>query len=120
MAFSFLDRLRSFRYAFAGLWWLLKSQRNAWIHLAATIAVMAAGFALHVSRADWCWLTIAVVMVWAGEAFNTAVESLADALHPEKHPLIGKAKDAGAGAVLICAIGAALIGYLVFAPHLAG
>lgn len=71
-----------------------------------------------VSAADWCWLVIAMVAVWSAECFNTALEALADALSPEIHPLVKKAKDAAAGAVLVAAIGAAVIGLLVFWPYL--
>lgn len=117
--FNLSDRLKSFRYAFSGLRVLLKSQHNAWIHLTAAAGIIALGFILQISRPDWCRLTIAIVMVLAAEAFNTALEFLADALHPEQHPLIGKAKDAAAGAVLLTAIGAAVIGLLTLGPYFA-
>lgn len=118
MRFSIIDRLASFRFALAGIGTVLKSQHNAWIHLIATGVVVVLGFLLGVDRSVWCWVVVAIVMVWTAEAFNTALEFLADALHPEHHPKVGKAKDAAAGAVLISAIGAAVIGLLVFIPHL--
>jgi diacylglycerol kinase (ATP) len=62
--------------------------------------------------------TAAIILVWSAEAFNTALEELADALHPERDPGIGRAKDVAAAAVLIAALGAAVIGMLVFVPHL--
>ena len=66
------------------------------------------------------WIIVAITLVWCAEAFNTALEQLADALHPENHPGIGRAKDVAAAAVLIAAVGAAVIGMLVFVPHFAG
>ncbi|MDF7822557.1 diacylglycerol kinase family protein [Pontiellaceae bacterium B12227] len=118
-SFLLSERLRSFRYAFNGLWVLLKTQHNAWIHLIATVAVIGAGFFFGIRRDEWCWLVIAIAGVWTAEAFNTALEFLADAVHPEKHPLVGKAKDAAAGAVLISAIGSVAIGLLIFGSYVA-
>lgn len=110
---------KRFAYAAQGVVFLLRTQANARIHLLATVAVCAAGAALGLGRAEWLWIVVAIVLVWSAEAFNTALECLADALHPEQHPGIGRAKDVAAAAVLIAAVGAALIGLLVFAPHLA-
>ena len=109
-------RLRSFGYAIRGVGTMLRSQRNAWIHALATLAVLAAGLALGISVNDWKWLVLAMVSVWGAEALNTALEFLADAAKPEFHPLVKQAKDVAAGAVLIAAIGAATIGALVFIP----
>lgn len=116
--FSFTARLHSFRYALAGLRTLLLTQHNAWIHAVATVLVVAAGLALGLSLAEWCWLVLAMTLVWMAEAFNTALEFLADAVTQEFHPLILQAKDVAASAVLIAAIGALVIGLLVFGPHL--
>ena len=116
-SFSIAARLRSFRYAFAGIAVVLRSQHNAWIHALATVAVVVAGFWLKVAAADWCWLVLAIAAVWVAECMNTAIEFLADLVSPEIHPLIKKAKDAAAGAVLIAAIAAAIVGVLVFWPY---
>jgi diacylglycerol kinase (ATP) len=67
---------------------------------------------------EWCWMTLAIIGVWLAEALNTAIEFLTDLVSPEFHPLAGKAKDVAAGAVLIAAIGAVVIGMFVFGPHL--
>jgi len=112
-------RVRSFGYAFRGIWTMLRNQRNAWIHALATGLVVGAGLALHLSADDWKWLVLAMVSVWGAEALNTALELLADAAKPEFHPLVKQAKDVAAGAVLIAAIGAAIIGALVLGPPLA-
>ncbi|MDZ4076279.1 MAG: diacylglycerol kinase family protein [Hylemonella sp.] len=116
--FSFTARLHSFRYALAGLRTLLLTQHNAWLHAAATVLVTGAGLYFGLSLAEWCWLVLAMTMVWMAEALNTALEFLADAVTQEFHPLILQAKDVAAAAVLIAAIGALVIGLLVFGPHL--
>ena len=117
---SFASIPGSFVYALQGLVFLLRSQPNAWLHLLATLGVCAAGFYFGLSRGEWLWICVAIALVWSAEAFNTALEQLADALHPQRHPGIGRAKDLAAGAVLIAAIAAAVIGVVVFWPHLAG
>ena len=112
------SRLRSFQSALSGLASMLRGEPNARIHLAAAVGVVLAGYWLEVSRLEWCWLVAAIAAVFAAEALNTALESLADALHPDPHPGVGRAKDAAAGAVLVVAIAAAMIGLLVLGPHL--
>jgi diacylglycerol kinase (ATP) len=106
----------SFRNAFHGLRDVVKTQRNAKIHLAATVAIAVVGWLCGVSRGDWCLLIFTCAGVWAAEVFNTALEILADAVTLERHPLIKRAKDAAAGAVLIMAIAAVIVGGVVFAP----
>lgn len=115
--FEFTGRVRSFKYAAQGIALTLRSQHNAWIHAAATVFVVAAGFLFGISKVEWCLIVLACVSVWTAEALNTAFEFLADATTTEFHPLIGKAKDVAAGSVLITAIGAVVIGILVFFPH---
>ena len=112
--------LRSFGTAFRGLGALVSTQLNARIHLAATVLVCALGFAFGLSRAEWSLLVAAIAIVWVAEGLNTALEFLADAVKPDYDPLVGKAKDVAAGAVLAAAIGAAAIGLLVLGPHLLG
>lgn len=94
-----------------------RHQRNAWLHGVATLAVIVMGFILHLTRHDWCWIVVAIVAVWGAEAFNTAFELLCDVASPEFHPLVEKAKDVAAGAVLIAAMGAAAVGALVLGPY---
>ena len=106
-------RLRSFADAFAGLRVVVVTQRNTWIHAVATLLVVALGVWLELGRLDWCWLVVAIALVWIAESFNTALESLADASVPEQHPLVRRAKDSAAAAVLLAAIAAAAIGFLV-------
>ncbi len=116
--FTLLGRLRSVQHALHGLGVMLRGQHNAWIHAAATVAVVTAGVVLRKDAEDWRWIIVAVVAVWIAEALNTALELLADATAPQRHPLIGQAKDVAAGAVLLAALGAAVIGVLVLGPPL--
>src|SRR5215470_4279343 len=116
--FSIADRARSFRYAFSGIAFMLRSQHNAWLHLAITVAVCLAGWWLSLSAADWRWLIVAIVLVWVAETTNTAFEYVCDVVSPEFHVSVARAKDIAAGAVLICAAGSALIGILTFWPYL--
>lgn len=112
-------RVQSFKYAFRGIWTMLRTQRNAWIHAAATIAVLIFGGLCSLTRFEWCWIVLAIISVWTAESLNTSLEALTDLASPEIHPLAEKTKDVAAGAVLITAIGAAIIGLLIFIPHLA-
>jgi diacylglycerol kinase (ATP) len=119
MSESYLSRrLRSFSYAFKGLSVLL-SQQNARIHTAATAVACLAGLAFRISRAEWCWVVLAIVAVNSAEAFDTAIELLANKTCPEYHPLVAKAKDVAATGVLICALGSVVIAALIFGPHIA-
>jgi len=115
---SFSGRIRSIRCAVQGICTVFCSQHNAWVHTAATILVVAAGLFFRLRADEWCWITLATVSVWTAEALNTAFEFLTDVASPEFHPLAGKAKDVAAGAVLISAAGAVIIGLLVFGPRL--
>jgi diacylglycerol kinase (ATP) len=111
-------RLRSFAYAGRGIRTMLASQHNAWIHATATVAVVALGLGLRVPTLEWLFLVLALMSVWTAEAINTAFEFLCDVASPEFHPLVEKAKDVAAGAVLICAMGAAATGIIVLGPPL--
>lgn len=112
-------RIRSFRYAFRGVAVLARSQANARIHAAVATAAIAIGLALGLSAWEWCAVIGAIAAVFVAEALNTAVELLADAAVPDHHPLVEQSKDVAAGGVLIAAVGAAVVGLIVYAPHLA-
>ena len=96
---------------------MLATQRNAWVHAFATIAVTIVGFYFGLTKSEWCWIILAIITVWTAEALNTAIEFLTDVASPEFHPLAGKAKDVAAGAVLISAIGSVIIGIIILGPH---
>jgi len=110
-------RLRSFRYAGRGLARLL-GEPNARIHALAAVLAVALGAFVRLSTTEWALVALAIALVFSAEAVNTAVESLADAAVPERHPLVGTAKDLGAAAVLLAALGAVAVGGCVFVPHL--
>ena len=110
-------RLHSFADAFRGLTHALQTEPNARIHTAIALGVLAAGWALHISAGEWVAIVLCIGLVFAAECFNTALEALADAVAPDPHPLVARAKDAAAGAVLLAAIGAGVIGLLVLGPH---
>lgn len=114
------DRLRSFGHAFRGIGILLREQPHAALHALATLLVLTLGWWLQLAPGDWQILLLTIALVWLAEAMNTALEYLCDAVHPQHHPLIGKAKDVAAGGVLLCALAAVLIAALVFTPYVAG
>ena len=103
--FSTTARLRSIRDAVRGVGVMLRTQHNAWIHALATAAVVAAGFALHIDPGEWLAIVLSIMAVWIAEALNTAFEFLCDVASPEFHPMVERAKDVAAGAVLIAAVG---------------
>src|SRR5438552_7052727 len=115
---TFTGRIRSFSFAIHGIAIMLRSQRNACIHAAATVSVVTVSVFFGISRTDWCWIVLAIVAVWTAEALNTALEFLTDVASPGFHPIAGQAKDVAAGAVLIAATGSVIIGVLVLGPHL--
>ena len=110
--------LTGFKFASAGVSYLFRSQLNARVQLAFAIVVLVAGFIFGIEQLEWCLFVLCIALVFAAEGVNTALESLADAVHPEKHPLVGRAKDVAAGAVLVCAIAAAIVGAIIFLPYL--
>jgi diacylglycerol kinase len=114
--FTLAARCKSLGYAFEGIALMLKTQHNAWLHLAASVAVTALAWRCGVSASDWRWLLAAMAMVWVAETMNTAVEFLCDVVSPEYALAVKGAKDIAAGAVLIAAAAAALIGVLTFWP----
>ena len=116
--FSFAARIRGVRYALRGVGVMLRTQHNAWVHAVATAAALIASFALQISPGEWLAIILAIIVVWAAEALNTAFESLCDIASPEFHPTVERAKNVAAGAVLISAVGAAVIGLLIFGPKL--
>ena len=117
-AFSIASRLRSVAYALAGIGFMLRTQHNAWLHLVATIGVVVLGVVFGVAASDWRWLVASIFVVWSAECFNTAVEYVCDVVSPDFSEAVKHAKDISAGAVLISAVGAAVIGAITFWPYL--
>jgi len=114
----FRTRARSFQNAFSGWWYVLRTQRNAWIHALASVLVAILGLWLGLPLRDWAVLVLTIAMVWASEFLNTALEAVVDLASPEHHPLAKVGKDVGAAAVLIAAAAAVVIGLLILGPPL--
>jgi diacylglycerol kinase (ATP) len=114
----FQSRAHSFRHAFAGWWFVIRTQRNAWIHAVVSISVMIISFWLNLSTRDWAIIVVAIAIVWTAELLNTALEAVVDLASPQQHYLAKVGKDVGAAAVLIAATAAALIGFLILGPPL--
>lgn len=115
--FTIRRRLKSFWHAFSGLFFLIRTQPNAWIHSFAALAVIAAGFHFTISKAEWFSVILSIGLVFAAEAINTAIEEMVDLLSPGHQIHAKRAKDLSAGAVLIISIAAAIIGLIIFVPY---
>ncbi|MCR9198044.1 MAG: diacylglycerol kinase family protein [Planctomycetaceae bacterium] len=111
-------RIAAFVDAGRGVVTLMKTQVHAWVHLVATLGVFAGGLWFGVTAGQWCALVLSMGLVWSAEALNTAIEFVVDLVSPEHHDLAGKAKDAAAAAVLLASVAAAVVGVIVFGPHL--
>lgn len=116
--FSIKKRMKSFTYAGKGIKNLICKEHNAWIHLTVAVLVILVGFYFDIQRGEWIAVIGCIGAVMAAEAFNTAIERLVNLVSPEWHPIAGEVKDIAAGAVLICAITAAIIGLIIFIPYI--
>lgn len=119
-SFSIKKRLKSFTYAWKGIANLICREHNAWIHLTAALLAIIAGFIFEIQKGEWIAVIGCIGAVITAEAFNTAIERLVNLVSPEWHPTAGEVKDIAAGAVLICAVTAAIIGGIIFIPYLIG
>jgi diacylglycerol kinase (ATP) len=113
------DLISSFRNAFSGLWYALRTQRNAQIHLLATVTAVLVGVWVGLDTVHWCLIILAMGLVWMAELSNTALESVVDLANPAYHPLAKTAKDVKAAVVVIAALAAILVGVLILGPALA-
>ena len=116
--FSFKARIRSFGYACQGLKRFFLTEHNAWIHSVAGILTIILSFLLKISALEWVGVLFAIGFVLAAEAFNTCIERMMDRLLPEQDKTVKYVKDLAAGAVLIAAIVAAIIGIIIFLPKI--
>ncbi len=116
--FTFRRRFASFKYAFNGIWLLLRNEHSAWLHSLIGICTIVAGFLLKISATEWVAVVIVCGCVLAAEALNTAIERLADVVSPGYSEAIKRIKDLSAGGVLLMAFAAAIIGIIIFVPKL--
>jgi diacylglycerol kinase len=112
------SRIAAFGHAFRGLWHVLQTQQNAWIHSVVATLIVSIGLWLGLSPRDWAVIVLTIAMVFTAEFINTAIEAVVDLASPVQHPLAKVGKDVGAGAVLIAALAAALVGLLILGPPL--
>lgn len=116
--FSINDRIKSFKHALNGIQFFIRFEHNAWIHLFALVFVVVLSICLNISKMEWVAIVFAIGLVFLVEGINTAIEKLADSVSLEENEHIKKAKDISAGAVLIAAITAVIIGLLILLPHI--
>jgi diacylglycerol kinase (ATP) len=116
--FSLRALIKSFAYAIEGIAFTVRTQRNMAVHVLAAIIVCGAGWLLEIRADDWRWLCVSIGLVWCAELINSAIEFLCDIVMPQHHESVKRAKDIAAGAVLVCALIAVIIGVLTFYPYL--
>ena len=114
--FSWRNRLRSFVFAFEGVVIFFSREHNAWIHGVAALLVLIVSFLMKLSAVEMILVILAIGLVWITEIINTAIEKTMDHLSPQQHPAVKIIKDLSAGAVLIAALVAAIIGSIIFIP----
>lgn len=117
MSYSFKKQLKSFTFAWKGILTCAGHEQNITFHLIAAIIVLAAGFCFGISRTEWMVVMLCIGTVIAAELFNSAIERLVDMVSPEWEKTAGEVKDIAAGAVLLTAIAAAIVGIIVFLPY---
>jgi len=116
--FSLKKRLESFRYAFEGVWTLIKEEHNARIHIAGAITAVTLGFYLNITQTEWFIIVLCIGLVFSAEAFNSALEKLADKVSSDYDLLIKKCKDLASAGVLFISIAALIVGLMIFIPKL--
>jgi diacylglycerol kinase len=115
-----LSRIHAFGHAFRGWWYVIRTQRNAWIHALVTSAVIVLAAWLKLPARDWAVLIVTIALVWTAEFLNSALEAVVDLASPQNHPLAKVGKDVGAAAVLIAALTSIFVGLLILGPPLWG
>ncbi len=113
-----LKRIRSFGFAFKGIYIFFTTQAHAQIHALAVVCLGILGGWLGLSATEWCLIFLCMGLVITTEAVNTAIEYLVDLAKPEWDPLAGKIKDIAAGAVLLAVIFSAIVWAIIFLPKL--
>jgi diacylglycerol kinase (ATP) len=112
----FIKRLKSIGYASKGAWLLLKTEASIKIQFIIAVLITVAGFYFKISNTEWIIQILAIGLIMSVEGINTAIEHIADFIHPEHHNKIGFIKDIAAGAVFITALAAVIVGLLIYLP----
>jgi diacylglycerol kinase len=112
------SRIVSFGHAFRGWGYVIRNEKNAWVHAVATICVVSLAAWLVIPLRDWAVLVLTIALVWSAEFFNTSIETVVDLASPVHHPLAKVGKDVGAAAVLIAACASILVGLIILGPPL--
>lgn len=120
MKYNFRKQIRSFGYAWHGIWCCIGKEQNLSFHLIATVLVIGAGCFFQITRTEWAIVLLCIGIVISAELFNTAIEKLVDLVSPQRHPVAGQVKDIAAGAVLVCAFAAMIVGLVIFLPYILG
>ena len=118
MKYDYKKQLRSFKYAWKGICACVGKEQNLDFHLLVMVLVIIAGFYFGITRMEWVAVILCFGLVIGAELFNSAVERLTNLAHPDYSELAGKVKDIAAGAVLVTAIAAAVVGLIIFVPYL--
>ena len=117
MSYNFKKQLKSFTFAWKGILTCAGHEQNITFHLIAAVAVVAAGFFFNITHTEWMVVMLCIGTVISAELFNSAIERLVDLVSPEWQKIAGEVKDIAAGAVLVTAIAAAIVGLIVFLPY---
>ncbi len=116
MTHFFRTRFKAIVYAIEGWWYVIRTQKNAWVHTILSVGVILVGSWLGLTRHDWAIIILTIAIVWMAEFLNTALEALTDLISPERNHLAKISKDVGAAAVLIAAGASIVIGLLILGP----
>ncbi len=114
----FKNRLKGIGYASKGAWLLIKSEASIKVQIVIAIIVTIAGFYFNISANEWILQTLTIALVLSTEGINTAIEEIADFIHPDHHPKVGLIKDIAAGAVFFTAIAALIIAGIIYTPKI--
>ncbi|MEM7531686.1 MAG: diacylglycerol kinase family protein [Chloroflexota bacterium] len=114
----FANRWYAFRMALEGVAYVLRTQKSAWIELAAVCVCVISGWWFQITNVEWAIIALVICLVFALEAVNTAVETVVDLVSPGIHPLAKIAKDTAAGALIFAVLGSLLVALFIFGPHL--
>lgn len=113
-----INRLKAFNYAFKGAFYLIRTEASIKVQVFCALVVTVLGFYFEITTTEWCIQLLAIALVLSVEGLNSAIEKIADFVHPDYHKKIGIIKDVSAGAVTFAAVIAGIIGFIIYIPYL--